>query len=195
MSSIRSRPDWSAMTMASVPRRAAAGEKTRRTRNIAILGGVILLGTLVPALVPGLDGKLGAEFVNFTVLRNGAVPLSIRLLTFYPLLGGLAAVLLALLARHPARGLGLVAAGLLPLVLLPLSAGFRTAFSAWIGEGRVALGLLFVAMSLAILAIYVGARSRWYRPDNSAAVASSVSTERAVMYTRAAPAPRNPLAM
>jgi len=141
-----------------------------RKRNIIWLGIVILLGFLLPAIVPAWQ-EVKVVFPNVLVLGEEQVPIGVKLFCLYPGIAGVAVILLAALLRGIARSIVLLGLGALFIVLLLVleGEGGRGAVGGPIGALVASPGAMVVIEHLAFLGLFVGSRARCFRPASLAA--------------------------
>ena len=139
-------------------------EARLRSRNMILLGVVLLVGFLMP-VVDGAD----MVFPNFTVFSAGGAPWQLFVIMLAPGVAGLAMILLACLDRHPVRGVITIALPLLPILVLMTDEKVRLSFSFIFEEVAGEFVLAVVLLNLGWIGLLVGARSRWYRPRKPAA--------------------------
>jgi len=133
-------------------------EGRNRRRNIIVLGGMILAGALIPVLGPARE-YLGP-------LRAGAPWTDIQL-ALGPALIGLAVILLGTRASERVRGYGLVL-----LMAVVFAIGYVAAMVTGVGQKLLAQGRGVDDSTLLVMAgccagpmlLFVGCRSRFYRP-------------------------------
>lgn len=106
-------------------------EASQRRKRMIILGGILLLGFLMPGLDPGgstrREGDLRWTFPSFDDLAKAH---SWREVVFVlgPGFGGIGVILAATCLCHPARGLVTCSLPILPMVLLAFDEGELTKF-------------------------------------------------------------------
>jgi len=153
----------------------SAREAARRRRNLTILGAVVLIGFLMPIAVPDMEmTPHGIRFVtkmlylNIELLSQEGIPGTAVVFLLAPCLAGLAMFVLAWVVRYPGRGIGIILLPIVPILVLLFQAEQRQSVPM---SDTVPVdpssGMLLGVM--ACLAMFVGARSRWYRPGNGVA--------------------------
>jgi len=133
------------------------------------LGLIILLGFFLPIAVPMGERSTRLIFPNLLVLGQKGAPLLAVLFFLYPALAGVAVILLAVRTSGTQRAVGLIAAGVLPiLILLPgpgVLAGLERLVRSTPGPAMLGPILLLVGW----VGIYVGSRTATLRPGTLAA--------------------------
>ena len=139
-------------------------EARLRSRNMILLGVVLLVGFLMPIV----DGA-NFEFPNFAVFSAAGAPWQMFVIMLAPGVAGMAMILLARLGRHPVRGIVTVALPLLPVLVLMTDEEVRRSFSFTFKNMSGELILAVLLLNLGWIGLLVGARARWYRPRRGAA--------------------------
>jgi hypothetical protein len=157
-------------------------ERAKRRRNIVILGVVLLLGFLLPILVPRFQSSrpydpdrisevtLKPKFVSFEAMAQEDMPGTAKFFILFPALAGITAVIVALVTDGRARGAILLALFALLVIVMLSSRDVRVGFLEMARAMGGRLGTFMILSTVAWLGIFVGSRSRWYRPGSTAAM-------------------------
>ncbi|MDH3584744.1 MAG: hypothetical protein OER86_11065, partial [Phycisphaerae bacterium] len=138
-------------------------EGRHRRWNLTLLGCALLVGLVLPVIVPAPSGTT-VNFFNFEALAQSGVPVVLKILLLYPLLAGIGVILLGRLAPHPWRGLAIVGLGVLPLLIGLCDGQLRRAMADGISQMAAGAGLAGLLLLTGLLGLLVGTRGRWYRP-------------------------------
>ncbi|MEX2212774.1 MAG: MJ0042-type zinc finger domain-containing protein [Phycisphaeraceae bacterium] len=143
-------------------------EKDSRKLRLLALGIVLIVGFFVPSCVPDIHGSTQVVFFNIAGLVEEGIPIAVKLLLIYPLLAGGAVLIARAAMPPPMRGWLIFGVGLLPLVIVFAAEPTEVLrnLSRAMATGRGALGIIVGILGLiGFFAVWVGARSRYYRPD------------------------------
>lgn len=150
----------------------------RRRRNIILIGAALVLSFLLP-VVSVIGRAIHVSFPNIEGLWTAGLGPAARLLLLSPLVIGAAVIATGALAPVRARGLALIALGLLPpAILLPapqVQDFLYVATTALSPEGWQSLALQASWGYLAWIGMLVGCRARYYRPRSRVACAFGVA--------------------
>ena len=142
-----------------------AGEVEARRRHITVLGIVLIVGFLMPTCVPTGMGGTTLTFPNITGLGSDLLGVTAKLWLLYPLLAGIAAIVLAVTTLPPKRGVVLLAAGLIPIIVSFADSDILASLQGeMMGAAMTQAGVMSLLLLLGSLGVYVGSRVRWYRP-------------------------------
>ena len=162
-----------------------------RSRHILIVGVMLVIGFLAPVLTmkPVYTSSYGSScgmvsmdsefrFANVSSAFGGGSHWLERVLALTPLLAGAGAILLAHFVTSGRRGWGLVGLWAIPIVatlVFIIGAMMSDPMLGRLGGSVIAsgagstAGYTVLALSAGMLAVFVGARARWYRPASRAA--------------------------
>jgi hypothetical protein len=157
--------------------RFASGEGARRQRSILIIGGLMVLGMLLPDVQASRGGvKYGYNI--YEVLVASGVPPGLKYLVLHPLLAGLVCLAMFWKVRERVRGGILAFVALLPLVIAMSDSdareGLRMMLSGGMGVAEARVFLTVFMLGFGLLGLFVGLRSRWYRPGSMPACAIAI---------------------
>ncbi|MCP5054825.1 MAG: hypothetical protein GY940_47105 [bacterium] len=130
---------------------------------LKLVGFGLLVAFIFPIYIPGF-GKL--VFVNFEVMSKSGVAGSLKFQMIYPIIAGVLVLMMAGKPRTQGKGIGLIAIGLFPFLLLFMSSDVQQAFSrvsrGMPGSGT--MGIHTILSSLAVFGILSGAYASYVRP-------------------------------
>ena len=146
----------------------------RRTANIIVLGAILLAAFACPVLAPKFSDTGGVSvrpyFLNVEGLGESLVPGVVKFQLVYPAIAGLALIILAPLLRNFIRSICILVLGLIPVIVALASSDVRDVVKGTSRElGCISWNASAVLGCLAFIGLYVGTRSRWYRPVSLAA--------------------------
>jgi len=158
-------------------------EEKKRKQNILTLGVFLIVGFLFPILVPEEGGRSGETQVcllNIEGLFRPETNLAGVFVLLYPLLAGVGVILAATAVPTARRGLCLIGLGVLWPTILFIGAEIRAMFGDQMSESlagwdSMGLWVIMVMAFLGWLGLFVGTRTRAYRPSNSIAYGLGVT--------------------
>jgi hypothetical protein len=126
--------------------------------------GVVGRGLIIAFFFPIffiVKGSLKPVFLNFLALESSQAGVMLKFQVLYPLLAGIAVLILVRQKRSPRRAAAFLGIAWLPFLVLLLSEEVRTAFST-LGKditGGFSIGLQLIVSSLAIFAMLASAHT------------------------------------
>lgn len=144
------------------------GDEALRSRNILWLGIALLVGFLLPIVIP-FGGEVKVIFPNFLVLGEADAPFLVKFMCLYPGLAGIAVMLMAYGWGGVGRSITLMGLGLLPIALLmtdrDVQRGLGEMARVWgaLGGAAALLGLF------GIMGVFAGSRARSFCPGSRSA--------------------------
>jgi len=149
------------------------------TRNLALLGALLLAGFILPVIVPGPRGVTEAYFVNMEVLEAPRAPALAKFLCFYPALAGLAAIAFAFVRSDLGRGIGLLSFGVVPLLAFVAEATKEVGF-----DPRM---VVFLLPAVALAVMLGGSRGLYYRSHSRAPLVVAAAAAAAFLLSQLLP--------
>lgn len=150
-----------------VPDEAAVGEAEEAPAAKQAPGrlGLLVLGALllIAFFMPIFDGVNVVMPNPIELLKQAGVAFIIKVLTVYPLIAGVAVIVLAFALKGLARTLAVIALGLFPIVTFYLSNDARSLIGQS-GDITLLIGGALAAAGMAL--ILAGSRARRYRPSS-----------------------------
>jgi len=136
---------------------------------MVFLAMMLLVGFLMPFVVDNyIAGRRQAIFANLTILNDADESWESKLICLSPGIAGVVLLFLQALARHPVRGIVMVALALLPGLVLMSNEHVRESMKMSITFLPGDILLIQFLMLVAPVALLAGIRSRMYRPDSAA---------------------------
>ena len=129
-----------------------------RGARIMWLGIILVIGAVMPVIA----GRQGVAFINFELLGERGVPGMAKFMALYPLLAGIAVIVLGVVAMGIGRSIALCAMGLLPVIVLLADRDIGRAVSRISRQGS-GIGGQFVISLLGSAGILIGSRILRYR--------------------------------
>lgn len=146
-----------------------------------VVGRGLIFSFFFPVLVI-VEGTLKPEFLNIPVLGNSQAGLMLKFQVLYPLLAGIALLILVRQKSSPRRAAAFLGIALLPFLVLILSEDVRMAFSS-LGKnitGGFSIGLHLIISSLANFGMLASAHT--IRIEASHRIASSLAVISGGLY-------------
>lgn len=137
---------------------------------ITAIGIGLLIAFIFPIFVTGYrTSKL--VFLNIEILGERGVPGMLIIQLLYPLIAGIAAIILAKRERSGGKALALVVIGILPFLILLASKDIQRAFGQITRNlpGGLSIGLALVLGTIAVFSILSGAHAARVKPANQIA--------------------------
>lgn len=160
-------------------------EEAQRKRSVFLLGVALVLGFLMPVCLSNpFGGGIKVDFTNIVQLTNTSDPLGI-IFILYPLLAGIGLLLMGNVGT-PIRGRIMVVLGIIPVVVGAIGI-VNSGVMRQIPFVPTSAILVLLLSLLGVYGIYVGCRTRWYRPDLPAAYPISLTGGVAMLILLIAP--------